>query len=335
MIDLGSANVPTIDRPGGELAYSFWFNADSSEYGETFDTDDPRVDFYYGNGDNGTVRPHLSANRGGRPVGLYVNADGDIATPFEATIDAFSTDEWHHVLISWDGDEANIFVDGKLDNTVSLSDSAQIAISAVAEGGELQDGTLAPGPRVNFPIENNGFASLTDDGLTLFNAALEWLLSDPSNAIPGDYNRDGVVDAMDADRQAVEMKSATPDLATFDENGDGEVNEADRLIWVKTHTLEGNGTYVGDANLDGEFNSGDLVEVFSAGKYEQGVMAGWAEGDWDGDMVFDSGDLVAAFSDGGYEQGPFMPAAPAAVPEPSSIVLLLLGATLMVLRRRK
>ena len=42
---------------------------------------------------------------------------------------------------------------------------------------------------------------------------------------------------------------------------------------------------------------------------------------WDGDMAFGSGDLVFAFSDGGYEQGPLV----AAVPEPSSLVLVLLG----------
>ncbi len=52
--------------------------------------------------------------------------------------------------------------------------------------------------------------------------------------------------------------------------------------------------------------------------------AGWAEGDWNADLVFDSGDFVAAFVDGGYEQGLF-PGAVQAVPEPSAIVLLLLG----------
>jgi hypothetical protein len=78
------------------------------------------------------------------------------------------------------------------------------------------------------------------------------------------------------------------------------------------------------------FDSGDLVLVFAGGKYETGEMAGWALGDWDGDMAFGSGDLVFAFSDGGYVAG----ASPAAVPEPSGIVLLLLGTLLMVKRRR-
>ena len=139
--------------------------------------------------------------------------------------------------------------------------------------------------------------------------------------LTGDYNQDGVLDAVDIDLQSAEMKKpeGEQDLAMYDHNEDDRVNEADRTIWVK----DLKGTWVGDSNFDREFNSGDLVAVFAAGKYETGEMAGWAQGDWDGDMVFDSGDLVAAFSDGGYEQGE--PPAVAAVPEPSSLVLALLS----------
>jgi hypothetical protein len=80
-------------------------------------------------------------------------------------------------------------------------------------------------------------------------------------------------------------------------------------------------TYFGDANLDGEFDSGDLVEVFRAGHYEDGVErnSGWSTGDWNGDQEFDSGDFVKAFTGGGYERGP-RPAA-AAVPEPTPFFL--------------
>jgi hypothetical protein len=72
--------------------------------------------------------------------------------------------------------------------------------------------------------------------------------------------------------------------------------------------------------------------VFTSGKYESGAMATWGEGDWNGDMVFDSSDFVAAFSSGGYEIGPR--AAVSAVPEPSSVALLLMG-MLPFIRRRK
>ena len=85
-------------------------------------------------------------------------------------------------------------------------------------------------------------------------------------------------------------------------------------------------TWVGDSNLDLEFNSGDFVLVFTAGQYEDGVAtnSSWATGDWNGDKEFDSGDFVAAFSDGGFEQGP-RAATAAAVPEPASWLLISLG----------
>ena len=90
-------------------------------------------------------------------------------------------------------------------------------------------------------------------------------------------------------------------------------------------------TYVGDSNLDGEFNSSDFVVVFTAGKYESGEAATYAEGDWNGDMLFNSSDFVAAFGQGGYERGP----KPAAVPEPSSMGsgLVLLAIFVFTLRR--
>ena len=57
---------------------------------------------------------------------------------------------------------------------------------------------------------------------------------------------------------------------------------------------------IGDANLDGLFNSSDLVTVFTAGRYETGTGANWEAGDWTGDGLFDSSDLVAAFRSGTY-----------------------------------
>jgi hypothetical protein len=49
-----------------------------------------------------------------------------------------------------------------------------------------------------------------------------------------------------------------------------------------------------------------------------------ATGDWNADGEFDSSDFVVAFTDGGYEAGPR--GSVAAVPEPSSLVLMLLAA---------
>jgi hypothetical protein len=59
---------------------------------------------------------------------------------------------------------------------------------------------------------------------------------------------------------------------------------------------------VGDSNGDGVFNSSDLIVVFQAGEYEDGIAGNstFEEGDWNCDAEFDSGDLVLAFQSGNY-----------------------------------
>ncbi len=151
--------------------------------------------------------------------------------------------------------------------------------------------------------------------------------------VPGDFDRDGQLTAADINRLSDVARSGQ-NTAGFDLNSDNVVNNADREVWVNTLKK----TYFGDANLDGQFNSSDFVSVFSAGQYEDGVAGNstWERGDWNGDFEFDSADFVAAFQAGGYELGPR--AAVSAVPEPSSMGILLAGATMAgrwVLRRRR
>ncbi|MFC1758513.1 lamin tail domain-containing protein [Planctomycetota bacterium] len=54
---------------------------------------------------------------------------------------------------------------------------------------------------------------------------------------------------------------------------------------------------IGDANLDGVFDSADLIQIFQLGRYEDDTStdADWASGDWNGDGKFDSTDFVFAF----------------------------------------
>ena len=160
---------------------------------------------------------------------------------------------------------------------------------------------------------------ITDDGRFLVGYGTHGtFLVDLSPNLPGDFNADGRLDAADIDElSAVVREGSHPER--FDVTDDDLVNDDDRAMWV--HELKH--TYFGDANLDGEFNTGDFVQVFEAGKYETQQYAGWAEGDWNGDGVFETGDFVIAFEDGGYERGPMVNAV--VVPEPSSALLVIAG----------
>lgn len=58
------------------------------------------------------------------------------------------------------------------------------------------------------------------------------------------------------------------------------------------------GSWLGDANFDGEFNFSDLVQIFAAGQYEDTLSgnSNWSDGDWNGDGDFTACDLVFAFA---------------------------------------
>ena len=165
---------------------------------------------------------------------------------------------------------------------------------------------------------------ITDDGRFVVGRGLnpngqrEGFLVDLSPNLPGDFNADGQLDALDIDELSAVVREGTHPKR-FDLTDDDLVTDDDRVAWV--HQLKN--TYFGDANLDGEFNTGDLTHVLEAGKYETGQAAGWDEGDWNGDAIFGTGDFVTALIDGGYELGPKQDVA--AVPEPTSALLFVIG----------
>ena len=135
-----------------------------------------------------------------------------------------------------------------------------------------------------------------------------------------DFDRNGICDAADIDALTQVVVAGTDELM-FDLNQDQLVNQQDREVWVGDLRR----TYFGDANLDGVFDSSDMVRVFQAGEYQDDVASnsGWSEGDWDGDLDFTSQDFVVALQDGGYGMGER--AFPVQVPEPCSSSLILLG----------
>ncbi len=117
--------------------------------------------------------------------------------------------------------------------------------------------------------------------------------------VTGDFNRDGLLTVVDIDLLTAASAAGTHD-PVYDLNGDKQVDLDDIYVWIKRLK----GTWIGDADVNGVFDSNDFVDVFVIGKYETGRPAVWHEGDWNGDGFFSTDDFVEAFVDGGYELGP-------------------------------
>ena len=291
-----------------------------------------RGNIFSNGGDNGGGVRYVVGylENGGRSIVLTTD---DNATKRQAQADAFDwvvdDEEWHHVVGVKEDTELRVYIDGEL-----AAENFDVPDGYDLSGTDQQPAYIGVGADSGSGALEKYFQGWVDD-VAVWNEALsedqianvmsgdfsEWI----SDGILGDYNDNGQLDAGDLDLQAAAI--AANDLA-YDLNNDGATNYADRQVWVK----DLKSTWIGDANLDGVFDSGDFVVAFTAGKYETGDAAGWADGDFDGNMLFDSADFVASFIDGGYEAGPV--AAVAAVPEPSSVLLILVG-LLGVLRIRR
>jgi hypothetical protein len=104
--------------------------------------------------------------------------------------------------------------------------------------------------------------------------------------------------AVDINALQTAILSESTDLRfDLDRNHRVDADDVGRLI---NELLD---TEYGDANLDGQFTTQDLVDVFRIGEYEDGIAGNstWSDGDWDTDGEFTSHDLVFALQAGGYE----------------------------------
>lgn len=219
------------------------------------------------------------------------------------------------------------------DTSVSSWRTAKVCFQA--EGGSAEDcqldleGIFFEDEFTEYPVTDSG---LLEPG--------RYVLSVEMTA-GGTFNRTGQAElhlrleiaptAADFDRLGAAIRNGSVD-PLFDLDSSGAVDTED-LEYLLVERAE---TWFGDANLDGFFDSGDLVQVFQNGEYDDGLTGNstWGTGDWNQDAEFDNQDLVLAFQDGGYLQGPRPAALP--VPEPTTcfwtIGVLGIGITL---RRRR
>lgn len=117
-------------------------------------------------------------------------------------------------------------------------------------------------------------------------------------SVRGDIDGDGAIDVNDVDFLCASLEKQDFE-GLLDLDGNREIGFSD-VDYMLEEILN---TGPGDVNLDGVFDSGDLVEIFQKGLYEDGIEdnAKWSVGDWNCDKEFDSSDLVMAFQRGGYE----------------------------------
>ena len=84
--------------------------------------------------------------------------------------------------------------------------------------------------------------------------------------VTGDFDDDGQLSVVDIETIAAAINSGSTD-ARFNLNADGIVAPSDHIYWV----IDLRKTWIGDVNMDGEFNTSDLVEAFQAGEYEDKI----------------------------------------------------------------
>jgi hypothetical protein len=152
--------------------------------------------------------------------------------------------------------------------------------------------------------DGNGMTLTRLDVLASGNDARSWRAGLPTpggfaavDPTAGDLNGDGAVDDTDIDMLCGAVRSGqTGD--PFELDGDGLVDIRDQRFLVEMILR----TSLGDANLDGKFNSTDFVLVFQSAEFEDAVSgnSGWSEGDWNCDGDFGTSDFVVAFQAGRY-----------------------------------
>ncbi len=131
------------------------------------------------------------------------------------------------------------------------------------------------------------FARILDDDEWSGPAIAEFTVAP---GLPNDLNEDGEVTATDLDWLCARIHDNDED---FDLNDDETVDVFDLQFFVQQRL----GTRIGDVDLDGFFDSGDLVKIFQAAQYEDDIIGNstWATGDWNCDGEFSTRDLIFAF----------------------------------------
>lgn len=242
---------------------------------------------------------------------LRLGVDGNNnQTDATASLDFVSQPDVSAIMI--DGDVA--LNTGKANLTVDFVTSApppgdilliDIGGTRLGEFAGLPEGTVVPnsGNRTITYVFGDG----NDIGLL-------------STVLIGDFNNNDILDDEDIDLLSVAIRTATNNVE-FNLDGDADINEQDRAVWVQDLAK----TFFGDADLDGDVEFSDFVRLANG----FGSDGGWADGDFDGDGTVAFADFVIVANNFG------MSTSLANVPEPEIMPWGLLSLAAVALLRRR
>ena len=154
--------------------------------------------------------------------------------------------------------------------------------------------------RMELELRDEWWSSWPDfDGITIPRFALDYRVPLGLIERTDDPNGDGqkTADDIDVICQAIRDREF---VGSLDQNRNRRLSVTDAQQYAQEHL----NALPGDANLDGVFNSADLVMVLQSGEYEDDIEdnSTWIEGDWNCDGDFNAHDLIVAMQKGSYQR---------------------------------
>lgn len=219
----------------------------------------------------------------------YDGSNGDVSIEGSDTI--FSTIHLHSDLGIFTGVDGSDDLGGFEVNGSSGSRSDFLLLDPTGTSSRSYQSLAMPGLTLDVLLED-----LTVDGSRLAGGGLgrvsiSCVNCEEEASLLGDFNNDMQLTIEDIDALSMAIFNGTHS-EEFDLNNDDRVDLLDLGILVEDIL----NTNFGDANLDGKVDTTDLLIVFIAAEYEDGIdlNSTWATGDWNADREFDSVDLVIA-----------------------------------------
>lgn len=326
----GQSTGPNTTPDGYQLAFSVYDGF--SQCGQNR-TDDGDSGDDCSQGDGSTGNPIAQGNTGPGAVGSFVEGHIDNLFGNQSQWEGLRTS---HIAmnVGASGAVAEIAIDwGDID----------ASMGGVGEDG---DGLNANGAPANDDVWFLNAAAQTTDPLNFLPVwnwhtnpvDTEFFASRPHGEIKfvgrpdsvlGDFDGNGEWECLDVDALTADI-AAGMNTAIYDMNGDNVVDEADLAEWLTVagpqRGLAGP-ILVGDANLDGTVDGTDFL-AWNTNKFSDPDIDAYCGGDFNASGFVDGQDFLE------WNTNKFTSSGISPVPEPSSILMLLVGMGLALRVRR-